>query len=63
MNFSSPIIEVDHSEREPEAITQIRAGTFLQIEQMNDGEFWMRIGTEEFSISTKKRGKVIITRK
>jgi hypothetical protein len=66
MSFGKPRpdspVTVTHCREEPEAIDEIVAeGASVHIERMNDGYYWMRINSQTFAISTKKRGKTIIT--
>lgn len=53
---------VTFCKEEPEAIDEIVAAkAYVHIERMDDGYYWMKIGDRTFSISTKKRGRCIIT--
>jgi hypothetical protein len=58
-----PIFErVTHCADEPEVIDEIAASNVdIHIEQLNDGHYWMRIANRTFHLSTKKRGRAIIT--
>ena len=57
-------VEIDYSKQSPEEITQVKAGfnasnyaLSVHIEEMDEHEFWCRIGNYEFTIKSRvKKG-------
>lgn len=57
------MLSVTYDNNETSVVTEIKASsTNIHIERMDDGYYWACIDSEVFEISTKKKGRCIITK-